>query len=462
MREVPHSNHRTRRPPSCIYRRNRHRHACNQSLQELLTKFAEICACQLVQVGEKSGGKTGDATGTRRQSSAATELDDAVLLQDMSKPSAGLEGGGVVSEAVSEAPPDQGCPAEDTDSISPGDEVSDEDIEGREKPDNKAPDTSTRPTHRPRLNSGGSRSSAEPIEGSGPCEDASSAGDSRSPERTSPDESAALGGERAAQDVSGCGGERLRGADITLPASVEKGMPSNDNVEEPTDAEITGSIDQETKDTQDTSTAQDTSMQSQRERKESAGELTRTGTETERSASEPHAATAAAKEDKGAQEGGQIVQQGADLEMSGSVEGSEHSRWSLPSGGGIGGLGCVREERAVWSGLADAEDSMGSAEQAPSSISGERGADGKSPRSRVESYDLQQEEVSPNVRRWSVWRDVFKSASGARYIPGEELAVDKCVVLDLSNLGCSGSIKEVITHFQDVWAREQLNNVEHR
>lgn len=387
-------------------------------------------------MGVKSGNKTGATTATRRQSSAATELDDAVPLQDVSKPSAGLEGDGAVLKAVSEASPDQGCPAEDTDGISRGDEVSDEDIEGREKPGNKASDTSDRPIHRLRLNSGDSSSSAETIEGSGPCEDASSASGSRSRERTSPDENAALGEGRAAQTLSGCGdGERLRGADTALPASGEKGTPSKDIVEEPTEAEITGSIDQESKDTQDTSTAQDTSMQSQRESDESAGELTRTGTETERSASEPHAATAAAQEVKGKQEGGQIVQQAADLEMSGSVEGSEHSRWSLPSGGGIGGIGCVREERAVWSGLADAEDSMGSAEQAPSSISGERGADNKSLRSRVESYDLQQEEVSPNVRRWFMFGVMYSRVRLVQSTHQESWQSIKCVVADPSNLG---------------------------
>ncbi|CAM9446793.1 unnamed protein product, partial [Laminaria digitata] len=48
---------------------------------------------------------------------------------------------------------------------------------------------------------------------------------------------------------------------------------------------------------------------------------------------------------------------------------------------------------------------MGSAEQAPSSISGERGADGKSPRSRVESYDLQQGEGDDYMVPFSPDRD---------------------------------------------------------
>lgn len=78
-----------------------------------------------------------------------------------------------------------------------------------------------------------------------------------------------------------------------------------------------------------------------------------------------------------------------DFDESGSVEGSVHSRWSLP-GLGIGG---VHEQRAVWAGAGGDEDSVGSVEQAPSSETGGRGSDGKSPRSRVESYDLQQELV---------------------------------------------------------------------
>lgn len=357
-------------------------------------------------MGIKSGDKSGAATGTRRQSGAETEPNDAVPLQDVSKQSAGLEGGGAVLEAVSGALPDQGYEDEDIQKdISRGDEVSDEDVRGTEKPGDKASDTSAGPIHRRRLSSGDSSSSAETIDGSGAREDASSASGSSSRERTPPDENAALPVGRAAQQAlsEGGDGERSRGVDTTLPASDEKGTPSNDSAEEATDAEITGSIEHERKDAQDASMAQDTSTQSQREGNEGASELTQMETESESSASESHAATAVAQEGKGTQEGEQIVRQATDLEMSGSVAGSEHSRWSLPSGGGIGGIGGVREERAVWSGLADAEDSMGSAEQAPSSISGGRGADGKSPRSRVESYDLQQEEVSPNVRCWLVF-----------------------------------------------------------
>lgn len=358
-------------------------------------------------MGIKSGDKSGAATGPRRQSSAETEPNDAVPLQDVSKQSAGLEGGGAVLEAVSGAPPDQGYQAEDIQKdILRGDEVSDEDARATEKPGDKASDTGAGPIHRRRPNSGDSSSSAETNDGgSGAREDASSASGSSSRERTPPDENAALPVGRAAQQaMSEDGdGERSRGADTTLPASDEKGTPSSDSAEEATDAEITGSIEHERKDAQDASTAQDTLTQSQREGNEGAGELTRIETKAESLASESHAATAAVKEGEGAQKGEQIVRQAADLEMSGSVAGSEHSRWSLPSGGGIGGIGGVREERAVWSGLADAEDSMGSAEQAPSSISGGRGVDGKSPRSRVESYDLQQEEVSPNVRCWLVF-----------------------------------------------------------
>lgn len=91
-----------------------------------------------------------------------------------------------------------------------------------------------------------------------------------------------------------------------------------------------------------------------------------------------------------------------DLEEScGSLEGdvSTHSRWSLPDSRGIGGIGAVgglHEQRGVWAGGQD-DDSVGTVEQAPSSVEGEEGGreeDGKSPsRSRVESYDLQQEPV---------------------------------------------------------------------
>lgn len=100
-----------------------------------------------------------------------------------------------------------------------------------------------------------------------------------------------------------------------------------------------------------------------------------------------------------------------DLEEScGSLEGdSAHSRWSLPNSsriGGIGAAGGLHEQLAVWAGGQD-NDSVGTVEQAPSSVEGEeggRGEDGKSPsRSRVESYDLKQEPVrtgsSEDVRK---------------------------------------------------------------
>ena len=367
-------------------------------------------------------------TGTSLQSSGTTEPNDAVPPQAMPKQNAGFEGGGAVLEPVSEAPLDQGCPADDTEDISRGDEVFDEDMEGRKKTRNNALDTSARPIHH-RPNSGdSSNSSAESIDRSGAREDSSRH------ERTSPDKDAALREGRSAQVLSeGSDGERSRGVDTTLAASDEKGTHSGDNAEEATDAEIgeeatgaeiaeeatdakiTESIEHERKNTPDASIAQDTSMQSQREGDEIVGELTRIGTGAECSVSEPQTATAVAKVGNGAQEGGQLVQQTTDLEVSGSVEGSEHSRWSLPSGGGIGGVGGVREERSVWAGLADAEDSMGSAEQAPSSVSGGRGADGKSPRSRVESYDLQQEEVSLDVRRWFIFSVTY---SRARLVQG--------------------------------------------
>ncbi|CAM9502050.1 unnamed protein product [Ectocarpus sp. 6 AP-2014] len=83
-------------------------------------------------------------------------------------------------------------------------------------------------------------------------------------------------------------------------------------------------------------------------------------------------------------------------ESGGSLEGdSAHSRWSLPESRGIGGIGAaggLHERRAIWAG-AQEDDSVG--EQAPSSAeseSGDPGEDGKPlSRSRVESYDLQQE-----------------------------------------------------------------------
>lgn len=68
---------------------------------------------------------------------------------------------------------------------------------------------------------------------------------------------------------------------------------------------------------------------------------------------------------------------------------SVHSSWGLPGAAGTTG-GLLGEQRAVWGGGGREEDSVGSVEQAPSDTeSGERGSDDKSPRSRVESYDLQ-------------------------------------------------------------------------
>lgn len=393
------------------------------SLRKLLTNFAEGFSYQpygFDQVGVKSGDKSGAAAGTRRQSSAAAEPEEeAAPPQDAPKQTAGFEARGGVLEAVPEAPPGLACPTEDDkEDVSRSDEFPGKDIVGREQPGNKASDTSAGPVHR-RPNSGDSSNSAETVGSSGAREDTSCASSSSSRGRTLPDEDAALREGRAAQVLSEGGDEEpMRDLDTALPASDEKGAHSNDNAEEATDAEITGIIEREGKGTQDAKMGKDTSMQSQREGDESVVNVTRTGTKADRSASKPHAATiVTSTKGKDAQESGHAVQQATDLEMSGSVEGSEQSRWSLPSGGGIGGVGGVREERAVWAGLADAEDSMGSAEQAPSSISGERGADGKSPRSRVESYDLQQGEVSPDVRWWFIFgRDVFKSASGAMYM----------------------------------------------
>ena len=88
-------------------------------------------------------------------------------------------------------------------------------------------------------------------------------------------------------------------------------------------------------------------------------------------------------------------------ESGGSLEGdSVHSRWSLPDNRGIGGIGAaggLHEQRAVWAGEQEDDDSVATADQAPSSVEsegGDREKGGKSPsRSRVESYDLQQEPV---------------------------------------------------------------------
>lgn len=92
---------------------------------------------------------------------------------------------------------------------------------------------------------------------------------------------------------------------------------------------------------------------------------------------------------------------GKELEESGgSLEGdSAHSRWSLPESRGIGGIGAaggLHEQRAIWAGGQE-DDSVGFIEQAPSSVeseNGDPGEDGKPlSRSRVESYDLQQDTV---------------------------------------------------------------------
>lgn len=88
-------------------------------------------------------------------------------------------------------------------------------------------------------------------------------------------------------------------------------------------------------------------------------------------------------------------------ESGGSLEGdSVHSRWSLPDNRGIGGIGAaggLHEQRAVWAGGQEDDDSVATAEQAASSVESEGGGRGegvKSPsRSRVESYDLEQEPV---------------------------------------------------------------------
>lgn len=379
----------------------------------LLTYLAKAFARQRIgldQVGGKAGNKSGAVPGTRRQSSAATEPDDPAPPQGARKQSVGSEAAGGVLKAVSESPSaGQGRLVEDKEDVSRGDEVSDKNVGESEEPDDQALDMSARPIHH-RQRSDDSRSSAEHVD-SGARGDTSSATSSSSRRRAPPDENEALREGRAAQVLS-VGGDRepSRGVDTTLPASDEKEAHPSHTAEEVTDAEAKGVAKHEGKGTQDASMSPDTPIKSQREGNESAGGVSRVWTTADHSASEPRDAIATATEGKGAQESGQIVRQTTDLEMSGSVEGSEHSRWSLPSAGGIGGVGGVREERAVWAGLADAEDSMGSAEQAPSSDTGERGGDGKSPRSRVESYDLQQEEVSPDVRLRFVFEETYSRA----------------------------------------------------
>lgn len=93
---------------------------------------------------------------------------------------------------------------------------------------------------------------------------------------------------------------------------------------------------------------------------------------------------------QGTEKRSQEAQREENLDGSESLEGSVHSRWSLPkSGYGPGGV--LNEQRAVWGGVGDDDDSVGSVEQAlSSSTSGMVGSNSKSPRSRVESYDLQQ------------------------------------------------------------------------
>lgn len=366
--------------------------------------------------------------GTRRQSSAAAaEPNNPPPPQGARKQSVGLEVAGGVLKAVSESPSVvQGRLVKDKKDVSRGDGLSDENIEKSEKPDNQALDTNARPIHRRQRSgdisqrSGDISSSVEHIDRAA-HESTSSANSRSSRERTSPDEYAPLHEGRAEQTLS-VGGDRQpsHGVGTTLLASDEEGPHTSGNAEGAPDAETEGVTKHERKDTQDAAMSPDTSIQSQREGNEIADGVSRVGTTADHSASEPLDAMPTAMEGKSAQEGGQIVRQATDLETSGSVEGSEHSRWSLPSAGGIGGLGGVGEERAVWAGLLDAEDSMGSAEQAPSSGTGERGGDGKSSRSRVESYDLQQEEVSPEVRlsdlclQWRIQERVWYNGQAVR------------------------------------------------
>lgn len=83
------------------------------------------------------------------------------------------------------------------------------------------------------------------------------------------------------------------------------------------------------------------------------------------------------------------VDRGEELQNDGIEDDSAHSRWGLPEVAGTAG-GLLGEQRAVWGGGGREDDSAASGEQAPSDTeSGERGSNDKSPRSRVESYDLQ-------------------------------------------------------------------------
>lgn len=81
-----------------------------------------------------------------------------------------------------------------------------------------------------------------------------------------------------------------------------------------------------------------------------------------------------------------------DFEDSGSAEGSVHSRWSLPDTG-LRDPRRLLEQRAIWVGSRDEEDSVGTLDQALSSECEELGSDGRSSRSRVESYDLPRDVV---------------------------------------------------------------------
>lgn len=83
---------------------------------------------------------------------------------------------------------------------------------------------------------------------------------------------------------------------------------------------------------------------------------------------------------------------GGDLEDSGSAEGSVHSRWSLPDTG-LRDPRRLLEQRAIWVGAGDEEDSVETLDQALSSESDELRSDGRSSRSRVESYDLPRDVV---------------------------------------------------------------------
>lgn len=81
-----------------------------------------------------------------------------------------------------------------------------------------------------------------------------------------------------------------------------------------------------------------------------------------------------------------------DFDDSGSAEGSVHSRWSLPDTG-LRDPRRLLEQCAIWVGSRDEEDSVGTLDQALSSECEELRSDGRSSRSRVESYDLPRDAV---------------------------------------------------------------------